>query len=394
MRVVGVLSGSVAVRIEGVNLERNLSDAIKKGVKITRAYTKDKGLVVELSTIDYLRLKRHLKDCRIVLLKKSGLVKHVASIPTRLGALMLFIMVALFVYIGSLFILEISVRGNERIPKYKIIEILRSEGAEVFSLKGNIDIKALEDKLDSSFSDIDLVNVYLKGSKLIVDIIEGSPAPNVYSDEACDIIAAYDGIIQKVIVNSGQACVKEYQQVKKGDVLIRGNYTKGETSYSTHSRGSIMAIVNITKSAAFNEEKSTNIRTGNKTVLKYLKIGEKWVRIEGDNTFKEYNYNKKLIGVVGENLPLSFKIYDVTCYETKKIEYDDFTIAQIDAKERAYYLALKEFPDNTIINSVASNIYIDDNGRRNVAVTLSAIIDICTEAEAMPPGEETVGDKS
>lgn len=63
-------------------------------------------------------------------------------------------------------------------------------------------------------------------------------------------------------------------------------------------------------------------------MLKYLKIGKTYVKIDGENDFKSFTYNIERVRVVGENQPLflSFFILNVKKREKRRIRRAPFLL--------------------------------------------------------------------
>ena len=385
--------GKIKVRLVGVNVERDISRALKAGIKLNRVTRKDAlGVVVELGAIGYFRLKRMKKACEMQFVSANGLI-GLARRPLRsLGALAVVIAVAAGAAIlGGSFLLDVKIDGNETISAHEVLSELKSDGVDAPCVKSQIDLESIEKSLKIRFSQIDLVKAYYYGSTLHIDIIEGSPAPDIEAGEPSDIIAMCDGVIEKATVKSGKSCVKEYQTVKQGDVLVKGCYVKNETSYSVHSRASITARVDYTEIAELDAQNSVRSRTGRKTLLKYLKIGKIWVKINGENPYESYDAASRLCGVVGENMPLSIKLYDVSCYETLASGKLDDSTAAIRAKESAYYSALSRMPEDAEVLSVTSRVFADDKDKKYAAVTVTVLQEIGIQAAPTPAEEEDIG---
>ena len=188
--------------------------------------------------------------------------------------------------------------------------------------------------------------------------------------------------------------VEEFQAVKTGDLLVRGNYVKNETEYSAHSRAKIIAKVDYTALCKIDDDEKVKVKTGRQTILKYLKIGETWVKIDGEIPYELYDVKTRQVGTIGENLPLYIEIYDVIYSELMETNDDEtLSIGMINAKEKAYYDALSKVPEDAEIVGVESNIHKDE-GKLTAAVTITVLQDICTKSEASPlPEEDKIGEK-
>lgn len=62
-----------------------------------------------------------------------------------------------------------------------------------------------------------------KGSLLVISIKEANPeVGRERAGRFCHLVAEKSGIVKKIVVNRGVACVKPGQKVKKGQILISG----------------------------------------------------------------------------------------------------------------------------------------------------------------------------
>ncbi len=393
--ILNFISGSITAIVTGVGAEREITRAIRQGVKFKRISRKSSiTLEVKLGALDFMKLKKMLTNCEIKRIKTSGMALVLRLVLSRVSIAVFVVLFLTGILFSSMYTVNISVSGNETIPTNEVLKFLKENGIERFTPKSKVDLSIAENLLEEKFENIDLVNVFYKGSELNVEIIEGSPVPNIRENEPCDILATNDGVIQKMTVESGMPVVEEFQAVKTGDLLVRGNYVKNETEYSAHSRAKIIAKVDYTALCKIDDDGKVKVKTGRQTILKYLKIGETWVKIDGEIPYELYDGKARQVGTIGENLPLSSEIYDVIYSELMETDDDEtLSIGMINAKEKAYYDALSKVPEDAEIVGVESNIHKDE-GKLTAAVTITVLQDICTKSEASPlPEEDKIGEK-
>lgn len=180
-----------------------------------------------------------LKDYRLVrpLAKKS---KTVPRIKKRFGFPFLllrirkrsvyFIGILLFcilLYTLSLFIWDISIEGGYLHTPEELLAYLNEKGVYSGCTIKEIDCPQIEENIRRDFSDIGWVSAQIKGTRLIVDIVE-TQVPVLVSDNKrtqlpyAHISASKDGLIQSIITRSGMPMVNIGTVVTKGDVLVSG----------------------------------------------------------------------------------------------------------------------------------------------------------------------------
>ena len=81
----------------------------------------------------------------------------------------------------------------------------------------------IEKSIRQKHPDISWVSAEEKGSLLVISIKEANPeAGRERAGRICHLVAEKSGIVKKIVVNRGVACVKPGQKVKKGQILISG----------------------------------------------------------------------------------------------------------------------------------------------------------------------------
>ena len=84
-------------------------------------------------------------------------------------------------------------------------------------------MQALINKIRLEREDVAWVGMEMKGTNLIVKVVEADKKPEIINeDEYCNIVAKKDGIVTKVKAQNGTPIVSEGTTVKKGDVLVQG----------------------------------------------------------------------------------------------------------------------------------------------------------------------------
>ena len=239
------LFGYVIINVELLGVERLLNAAAKEGLQFLelqrKSYTQFRA---KLSMRDYKKLQKMLPAQAKVTVEKCGGGTAVLDFLRRrwilgVGAALTVCVVVVL----SLFCVRIRVEGLTSISEYDVYLVMQEAGAKEFALKSRIDTKKLERAIWNAFPDLTYVYVSFDGASLVAEIRERTPKPDIRDERPCAVYALKSGVIEQVIVTSGQAVVAEGEQVSEGQLLIAGNYLKGETPISMPARGVVIARV-------------------------------------------------------------------------------------------------------------------------------------------------------
>jgi len=296
--------GFVNITVEGFFIERFINNCINN--KIFLWGIKRKGttlLTVNVNINNFKKIHNIARKtkCKVKINSKKGLPIILHRYRKRKLFIFFMIPIALLILISSTYIWNIEVIGTENIDVQELILQLNQEGIEIGKRKASIDSKNVINNIRLKRNDIAWLSIDMKGTNVIVNIVEAEEKPKIINkDENCNIVATQRGLITKITADTGTATVNVGDMVEKGDILI-GGYMEGKytgTRY-VHAKGEVKAKVWYTKKETSGLTREISEETGvteNKYSLKF-------------NNFKINLY---------KTLP-NFENYD-TINETKKIK--------------------------------------------------------------------------
>lgn len=296
--------GYVRITVEGYYIERFINICTSNKLLIWNLKReKDVKIHLNIGIQDFykaVKVSKKLK-CKIKIKKKKGIPFFINRYRKRKLFIILLIIMTIFIYSSTKYVwnIEIQVQDNYKIEN--IIEDINNSGLKVGMKKENIKIEEIINQLRLKRDDISWIGIELKGTNAIVKIVKSENPPEVINEnEYTNIVASKDGTITKIIAQNGTLQVKNGDNVKKGQVLIKGEMEGKYTGNRyVHSLGEVEAIVKYQKTEKFYFNKQERNRTG-KTEKRYqIKI----------NNF-QINFYKILS---------NFKIYD-TIEENKNVE--------------------------------------------------------------------------
>lgn len=244
----------------------------------------------------------------------------------------------------------------------EIIEIIKNEGVEVGKFKNKIDLQSLINKIRIQREDVAWVGMEIKGTNLIIDVVEADEKPEIINEnEYCNIVANKDGIVTKVEAQNGTPIVNVGDTVKKGDVLVQG-WIEGKFTDNryVHAEGKITAKVWYSEKEKVYYNQSYENQTGNKEKKYSININN--FKINFFKTLSKFeNYDtistvKKL--KITSNFYLPIEIVENENFEKEKhqVTYDRNEAKEIGIKNLKNKLEQQIENKNNI-----SNIYINTN---------------------------------
>ena len=185
-------------------------------------------------------------------------------------------------FIGSFFIWDIEIEGNQTVSDERIMRALEAEGITYGIFGLGIHPETLKNHILLEIPELSWLTVNVNGFRATVIVRERALPPPIRDEHTnANIIAEKDGLITKVQLFGGHAAVAKDETVTKGQLLISGVAdmdTRG--AYLTRGEGKVYARTWYDLTAKSTENNSGKIlyRTGK----------EKFCTGLGETTYKNY----------------------------------------------------------------------------------------------------------
>jgi len=212
-----------------VNLCRN------NGIELRHLIRDDNALQIEIDAKNFKKLrplvrKTHVK---IHILNRQGPAFFFYRHKKRWWFLIGAAACAGIIYVLSLFIWQIDIDGNSKYTEDLILQALAQMNVKTGCRKSEIDLPKIEEELRIMYNEITWVSASITGTKLQIELREGNLKTSEVSESGpADLVADEDAVITNLVVRQGTAAVHYGDEVKKGDVLIKGRvfiYNEDET---------------------------------------------------------------------------------------------------------------------------------------------------------------------
>lgn len=364
--------GYVNIVVEGFFIERFINTCISKKIFFWKTNRmKSTVFSANISVRNYKEVVKIAKkcQCKIRITNKKGIPFLLNKYRKR----KIFVVTLGIIILGIItifnFIWNIEIKGVDEIKQREIMEFIQNEGIDIGKYKNNIDLQSLINKIRIQRDDIAWVGMEIKGTNLIVDVVEADKKPEIINeDEYCNVVADKDGIIVKVKAQNGTPAVEEGTTVKKGDILIQG-WLEGKHTENryVHAEGEVMAKVWYSKKEKVYYKQNYENQTGNHEKKHTLNVNN--FKINFFKTLSNFeNYDtirtiKKLKITSNFYLPVEIIVDENFEKQNNEIIYDKNEAKEIGIKELKSKLEEqienKENISNIYINTVENEEYIE-----------------------------------
>lgn len=379
--------GFINITVEGFFVERFINNCISNNVFLWRIKRKNSTILTANININDFKKIRNISrktKCKIKINSKNGLPILIHKYRKRKLLLILIIPIVLAILISSRFIWNVEIEGLENINKEEIIYQLSNEGVSIGKNKSGINTKKVIDNIRLKRSDISWMAIDMKGTNVIVKIVEALQKPYIIDEnENCNIVANQKGMIVKITADVGTANVKQGDIVEQGDVLI-GGYMEGKYTDKryVHAKGEVQAKVWYTKKIDSETTRDISEKTGNIKNKYSVNINNFKINLyKSIPNFENYDTIDETKRIkIFSNFYLPIEINKITYIEKakKKITYGKEELKDVLIKELEQQFIQDGIDKQNVVNKVV-NIYSKENNIIEVEMTYEVIKNIGTE---------------
>lgn len=291
------LRGYVIIKIVGLYTERLINQAAFQGLYLWDVRRiEENALLAKVSVKGFLKLRPLARKtrCRIYILQKKGLYFALNRLKRRKVLLAGVFFFVAAVYLLSSVVWKVEVNVQNEVLKNSVLKDLEQWGLKPGVFKYNLDKKYFLDKILRNYKNVSWAEIEIRGSRVIVELVERDMPPEVEEGTPCHVVADKDGIIYEVLPLRGEALVKPGDTVSKGDVLISGrvSLTGGdgeEKELLVRAKGIVKARVWYRESVEVPLVETVKTYTGRVKRAYKIRWGSKELRFQlGDVKFSSY----------------------------------------------------------------------------------------------------------
>ncbi len=375
IRIWNYLRGYAIIIVKGLRIERFINLAVVNGIYLW-----------DIEKLDYITVKAKVRlknfrklrdivretDSSFSILSRHGFPFIFVNIKRRKLFYASLLSLFIFIYIMSSFVWMIDIIGAKTVDNEKIVKCLYAEGLREGSYKGRLDRRHIENRVLINMPELSWIGIQIRGTKAIVEVVEKKEKPPLISHEdACDIVAAKDGVITKLLALSGDPIVVDGDSVRKGQKLITGIILReGLEPRQVHSIAQVIARTWYEDEEEIPFQQIEYKLTGNTDRQYKLRLLDKEFSRKKNVKFKDYNEH------IREKNLISFGDY-VFPIKLTEFRYEELipelkTLMISEAKERcAERLNAKiklRIPEGSVILNKNLNYYLN---KKSVKAKLS-----------------------
>ena len=361
IKLIRWLKGYIKLNIEGTYKDRFINICTKNNVNMWGMNSCEKNITTYMLYNDYKNTRKYIDktDVSIQIIEKIGLPFLCKAYKKRYGFMLGIALFFFLIYSFTSYIWDINVIGESIYTKEEIVKNVRDNYVDIGTPIEDINCEELEKILRVEYDKVAWISCELKGTQLNIEITETIEQDTIkVSNNPCNIIAAKDGVVTKIVTRNGKTIKTIGEEVKKGDVIITGviniynDYDELiETNY-VPSDGDVYAIVENEYYDEFDLEYYDKVYTGNETK------GYSIFFMNKSYETKKANVEYELYDIITSErkIKLGSSVYlPVVLYEITMKEYEAVPCSY--TKEEAEEKAYKRMA-----------LYIDELGKKGVSI--------------------------
>ena len=383
--------GYVILKLTGFNIERFLYICARRGIIMWDIKKSRKDCAyIAVSISDFFRIRpiAYKTRTKVHIKSKAGLPILFKKYKKRYFMLFGCIFFVLMICVSAQFIWTVEITGVENADIVKITKILEDCGIHAGAFKGSaLPAGEIKNILINKVDNISWAWVYLKGTKAVCEIFEESiPGAPLEDGEPCDIIAAKDGIIKRIIAKDGVKIAAAGDTVMAGDVLISGMVLNdaGEVGCTVSASGTVEAHTWHEKKNTYKLYYETREPTGNSRTFNTINIFSKSFNLFLNDSiaYKDYDLKQNVYELkLFKDMYLGVSLKRVKALEVnvnrQPISYDMAVYeGKCDLEEK---IAKELLPGAELVSQNVSHRQVDDE-TVEVTLTMEFIEKIGTKA--------------
>ncbi len=401
-KLVSFLAGYVVVIVRGSSPERLINMASTRGIWLWNIKWVNQESIMASIRLSGLRPLRHIAretGCRFSIEHRLGLPFFISKMRRRKTMVAGALLFLALLYMLSSFVWFIDVTGNTTVKDSQILKVARQAGLSVGVLKWNLDTAGVEEAIQDNLSKVSWSGVSVKGTRVIVEIVEKKIPPDGVGHNPAHIVARKEGLLKEILVLKGHPAVEEGQTVSKGQVLISGVIPPPEINEETdtpqsseedekltgegqsqyvHAQGIVRARVWYDGYSEVPLVEKITRRTGAEVSRIRIKIGDKEIILSGPEKipFKEYEssiHTKRLPAWRNINIPVEINTERYVELKSFKVQRT-LTQARDIALKNALKDAKKRIPENApIVNRKVERVEAGHGGANMAGVNVARV---------------------
>ena len=375
--IVNRLRGQVRIRVESVFPERVLNLCGARDLAFwDLEWESPTAFTCRISRQDFSELRQASEklECSVTILHREGAPYFLLRFRHRQALLVGLVGCGLALFLGSFFIWEFEIQGNDTVPQEQILRALEKSGVGIGSFGLTLDGESIRNQVLLDIPELCWVAVNVSGCKAYVQVRERVPAPALLDETTpANVVARRDGLVLEVRAMDGVSYVLPGSAVTKGQLLISGvEDTDTFGARVLAGMGSVKARTWYTLRTSIPLVRQERQYTGREKTALALIFGKQRIKFFSNSSIAGKNYDKInktwQLSILGVPLPVKLTAETYRFYEGREVTLDAAQAEALGEEILTQQLQVLVAPYGTISSTLCTS-------RRNgqvLEVTLNA----------------------
>ena len=322
------------LKITGKRIDTFIMLLVRFNICFRKIKSSKDYIIIEVLEEDYEKLKKINTTYEIEILKRKGLIYFTHFIKIRKLFIVSILLGFIFLTFLTNIIFDVKVVLDDEELREIILTDLKEFGISKYKFKVSYKEKEkIESKiLDKEKELLEWLEIEEKGVNYEVNVIKRVKNKEVKETEPRNIVASKNGMITRIVAETGEVVTKKNNYVNKGDILISGLIKNNDNIVSKVSaKGKVYAEVwykvSLNLPLTYNEEK----RTGNNKNVLEINFLNNDIELTSLDPYKNYKSKKNIIW--------KYNLLHISLSFTKKSEVELININFEDDLDSVYSLA-------------------------------------------------------
>ena len=220
------LRGQVRVRAECAFPERVLNLCGARDLAFwDLEWESPTAFTCRLSRSDYGKLRRAAEklDCELTVVGREGAPFFLRRFRHRTALVTGLVACGLGLFVGSFFVWDFRVEGNETVSTERILRALEKNGVGLGSFGLSLDGEDIRNHVLLDIPELSWIAVNVSGCRAHVQVRERVQPPEIVDEKTpSNVVARRAGLVLEVRALDGVTCVLPGTSVEEGQLLISG----------------------------------------------------------------------------------------------------------------------------------------------------------------------------
>ena len=224
--IINRLRGQVRIRAECAFPERVLNLCGARDLAFwDLEWESPTAFTCRLSRNDYGKLRRAAEklDCELTVVGREGAPFFLRRFRHRTALVTGLVACGLGLFVGSFFVWDYQVEGNETVSTERILRALEKNGVGLGAFGLSLDGEDIRNHVLLDIPELSWIAVNVSGCRAQVQVRERVPPPEIVDEKTpANVVARRAGLVLEVRALDGVTCVLPGSSVEKGQLLISG----------------------------------------------------------------------------------------------------------------------------------------------------------------------------